>query len=187
MTLRILGIDPGSRITGFGIIDVEGSRVRYVTSGCVRMKNNDALPERLKTIYEGVHDIVDLHKPQVMAIEQVFMKVNVNSALKLGQARGAAICAGVMQSLSVYEYSPTQIKQAIVGKGNAAKAQVQHMVVALLKLKGEPQADAADALACALCHSHMHQTLQQINKSAATPLNTASAMLVRGMRRGRLR
>ncbi len=182
MTLRILGIDPGSRITGFGIIDVQGSRIRYVTSGCVRMKNNDALPERLKTIYEGIRDIVDLHKPQVMAIEQVFMKINVNSALKLGQARGAAICAGVMQLLPVYEYSPTQIKQAIVGKGNAAKAQVQHMVVALLKLKGVPQADAADALACALCHSHTHQTLQQINKSTVTPLNP-----LQGMRRGRLR
>lgn len=181
-TLRILGIDPGSRITGFGIIDAQGSRMRYVTSGCVRMQNNDALPERLKTIYEGIRDIVELHKPQVIVIEQVFMKINVNSALKLGQARGAAICAGVMQSLPVYEYTPTQIKQAIVGKGNAAKAQVQHMVVALLKLKGVPQADAADALACALCHNHTHQTLRHINKSASAPVVRA-----RGMRRGRLR
>lgn len=181
MTLRILGIDPGSRITGFGIIDVEGSRIRYVTSGCVRMQN-DGLPERLKTIYEGVRDIVELHKPQVMVIEQVFMKINVSSALKLGQARGAAICASVMQSLPVYEYTPTQIKQAVVGKGNAAKAQVQHMVVALLKIKGVPQADAADALACALCHSHTQQTLQQINKSVP-----ASSIRARGMRRGRLR
>lgn len=179
MTLRILGIDPGSRITGFGIIDVEGDRIQYVTSGCVRMQD-EALPERLKIIYEGVRDIVDLHKPQVMAIEQVFMKINVNTALKLGQARGAAICASVMQSLPVYEYTPAQIKQAMTGKGNAAKAQVQHMVVALLKLKGAPQADAADALACALCHSHTQQTLRQINKSAP-------ASLARGMRRGRLR
>lgn len=180
MTLRILGIDPGSRITGFGIIDVTGNRVEYVASGCVRMQD-DALPERLKTIYEGVRDIVELHAPQVMVIEQVFMKINVSSALKLGQARGAAICASVMQSLPVYEYTPTQIKQAIVGKGNAAKAQVQHMVVALLKLKGVPQADAADALACALCHSHTQQTLQQINKAMPTQ------KLLQGMRRGRLR
>lgn len=181
---RILGIDPGSRITGFGVIDVEGSRIQYVTSGCVRMKN-EALPERLKTIYEGIRDIVELHQPQVMAIEQVFMKNNVDSALKLGQARGAAICASVMQSLSVFEYTPAQIKQAMVGKGNATKTQVQHMVVALLKLKGVPQADAADALACALCHSHVYQTLQQINETTSSkkPL----LPLMRGMRRGRLR
>ncbi|MDX1252704.1 MAG: crossover junction endodeoxyribonuclease RuvC [Gammaproteobacteria bacterium] len=176
---RILGIDPGSRITGFGVIDIEGIHVRYVASGCVRT-DGETLAARLKTIFEGVGEIVTAHRPQVMAIEQVFMKHNVDSALKLGQARGAAICAGVMQSLPVYEYTPAQIKQAIVGKGNAAKAQVQHMVTALLKLPGAPQADAADALACALCHSHTSQTLQQIDKSLLSSR-------VRGRRAGRWR
>ncbi len=175
---RILGIDPGSRITGFGVIDVEGGRVSYVTSGCVRM-TDVSLPARLKTIFEGISEIVATYNPHVMAIEQVFMRHNVDSALKLGQARGAAICAGVVQSLLVYEYTPAQIKQAIAGKGNAAKAQVQHMVKALLKLPGSPQADAADALACALCHSHVHQTLQAMNVS--------KGQTVRGMRAGRLR
>jgi crossover junction endodeoxyribonuclease RuvC len=175
---RILGIDPGSRITGFGVIDVEGGRVSYVTSGCVRM-SDVSLPARLKTIFEGISEIVTTYNPHVMAIEQVFMRHNVDSALKLGQARGAAICAGVVQSLLVYEYTPAQIKQAIAGKGNAAKAQVQHMVKALLKLHGSPQADAADALACALCHSHVHQTLQA--------LNVSKGQAVRGMRAGRLR
>ncbi len=156
--IRILGIDPGSRITGFGVIDVSGNRVSYVASGCVRTADG-SLPERLKTIYEGVYEVVRSYQPLEMAIENVFMQKNAASALKLGQARGAAICAVVTQGIDVHEYSPTQIKQAVVGRGHADKTQVQHMVTALLKLPETPQADAADALACALCHSNTRQSL----------------------------
>jgi len=156
--IRILGIDPGSRITGFGVIDVSGNRVSYVASGCVRTADG-SLPERLKTIYEGIAEVVHCYQPLEMAIENVFMQKNAASALKLGQARGAAICAVVTQAIDVHEYSPTQIKQAVVGRGHADKTQVQHMVTALLKLPQTPQADAADALACALCHSNTRQSL----------------------------
>ncbi len=159
--IRILGIDPGSRITGFGVIDVSGSRVSYVASGCVRTADG-SLPERLKTIYEGIFEVVRCYQPLEMAIENVFMQKNAASALKLGQARGAAICAVVTQAIDVHEYSPTQIKQAVVGRGHADKTQVQHMVTALLKLPETPQADAADALACALCHSNTRQSLDYI-------------------------
>lgn len=158
---RILGIDPGSRITGFGIIDVAGTTVTYVGSGCVRISNG-ALPERLKIIFEGIIEIIETYQPAEMVIEQVFMHRNADTALKLGQARGAAICAGVTQALPVHEYAPAQIKQAMVGKGNATKEQIQHMVKVLLKLPTSPQADAADALAAALCHCHMRQVLKQI-------------------------
>ena len=161
---RILGIDPGSRITGFGVIESENQRLSYVASGCIRIQG-ETLPERLKVIFEGIHEIVETYCPDEMAIENVFMQRNADSALKLGQARGAAICAVVMQNLPVHEYTPAQIKQAITGKGNADKIQVQHMVKALLTLPASPQADAADALACALCHSHTQSTLGQINSA----------------------
>ncbi len=159
--IRILGIDPGSRVTGFGVIDVSGSRVSYVASGCVRTAEG-SLPERLKTIYEGIYEVVGHYRPDEMAIENVFMQRNAASALKLGQARGAAICAVVTQSIDVHEYSATQIKQAVVGRGHADKAQVQHMITALLKLTETPQSDAADALACALCHSNIRQSLDYL-------------------------
>jgi len=159
--IRILGIDPGSRVTGFGVIDVSGARVSYVASGCVRTTDG-TLPERLKTIYEGVAEVVRSYQPLEMAIENVFMQKNAASALKLGQARGAAICAVITQAVDVHEYSPTQIKQAVVGRGHADKVQVQHMVTALLKLPEPPQADAADALACALCHSNTRQSLDYL-------------------------
>jgi len=159
--IRILGIDPGSRVTGFGVIDVSGSSVAYVASGCVRSAEG-SLPERLKTIYEGISEVVRSYQPLEMAIENVFMQKNAASALKLGQARGAAICAVVTQAVDVHEYSPTQIKQAVVGRGHADKTQVQHMVTALLNLSEAPQADAADALACALCHSNTRQSLDYL-------------------------
>jgi crossover junction endodeoxyribonuclease RuvC len=159
--IRILGIDPGSRVTGFGVIDVAGNRVTYVASGCVRTADG-SLPERLKTIFEGISEVVRSYQPLEMAIENVFMQKNAASALKLGQARGAAICAVVTQAIDVHEYSPTQIKQAVVGRGHADKAQVQHMVTALLKLPEIPQADAADALACAICHSNTRQSLDYL-------------------------
>ena len=161
MALRILGIDPGSRITGFGVIELVQGKVVYVTSGCIRVQGQ-ALPARLKSIFDNVSEIVAEYQPQQMAIEQVFVKNNIDSALKLGQARGAAICAGMTRELEVFEYTPTQIKKAVVGKGHADKAQMQFMVRAILSLPGLPQEDAADALACALCHRHTSATLGQV-------------------------
>jgi len=149
----VLGIDPGSRITGFGLVElVTGSRPRYLASGCIRVES-ETLPQRLHEIYMGVCSIVNTYSPQEVAIEKVFVKNNVDSALKLGQARGAALVALSSCELAVHEYAPAEIKQAIVGRGNAAKSQIQHMVCALLSLPTPPQADAADALAAALCHA----------------------------------
>jgi crossover junction endodeoxyribonuclease RuvC len=156
--MRILGVDPGSRLTGFGVVALDAGRMTYVASGCVRVPAGE-LPERLKVIYDGLAQVIAEYRPTVLSIEKVFVAHNVDSALKLGQARGAAICAAVNHALSVTEYTALQIKQAIVGVGHARKEQVQHMVKALLKLSGSPQADAADALACALCHAHHAQGL----------------------------
>jgi len=150
---RILGIDPGSRLTGFGVIEFHQRQAVYVTSGCIRMQS-DSLPSRLQEIYTGINQIIEQYQPTVSAIEQVFVHRNVASALKLGQARGAAIVACVQHGLAVHEYAPNQIKQAVVGNGHADKIQVQHMVKMLLSLSNTPQADAADALAVALCHAH---------------------------------
>ncbi len=154
MNLRILGIDPGSRMTGFGIIEISKRRARFVTCGCIKMQAS-RLPERLQEIYHGVSELIKHHQPSQMAIEQVFMSRNADSALKLGQARGVAIVAGTQHSLEIYEYAPNQIKQAVVGQGHAAKQQVQQMVKILLDLPAIPLTDAADALAVALCHAHM--------------------------------
>ncbi len=162
--MRILGIDPGSRITGFGVIEVKQGRIQYVTSGCVRVSGSD-FPLRLKEVFDGVRQISQHYQPDCMAIEKVFVHKNVDSALKLGQARGAAICAVLEQALHVYEYAPTEIKKSVVGKGRAAKNQVQHMVTVLLNLPGVPQEDAADALAVALCHAHTHSALQRLGKN----------------------
>ena len=152
--MRVLGIDPGSRFTGFGVVNVlRSGKLSYIASGCVRV-TGESLSNRLKVIYEGVAEIIDTYQPGVLAVEKVFMARNADSALKLGQARGVAICAGAMRHLDVMEYTALQIKRAVVGKGHAHKTQVQHMVRALLDLSGTPQADAADALACAICHAH---------------------------------
>jgi len=156
--MRILGIDPGSRITGYGVIDIERGKSRYIASGCIRVRDK-ALPERLQEIFAGVAEIVATYAPEQMAIEQVFVHRNADSALKLGQARGAAICAATSHDLQVSEHAARAVKQAIVGKGSATKHQVQHMVCVLLGLDSTPQADAADALAVALCHGHTFQTL----------------------------
>ncbi|MEH6503288.1 MAG: crossover junction endodeoxyribonuclease RuvC [Cycloclasticus sp.] len=164
--MRILGIDPGSRVTGYGLIDVSGRNVKYVDSGCVRTGAGD-LPERLKKIFLGVREIVQHFKPQELAIEQVFMHKSAGSALKLGQGRAAAMCAVYDDDIKVYEYAARQIKQALVGKGSADKTQVQHMVKILLKLQGDPQMDASDALAVALCHFHTDQTHQATTKALA--------------------
>lgn len=158
---RILGIDPGSRITGYGIIDSDGRRSVHVASGCIRMEDK-LLPERLGAIFRGVAELVEIHQPEEMAIEDVFMAKNASAALKLGQARGAAICAGVNAGLPVSEYSPRSIKQAVVGAGGADKGQVQHMVQRILQLSDKLAADQADALAVALCHAHTNSTLVQL-------------------------
>jgi crossover junction endodeoxyribonuclease RuvC len=151
--VRILGVDPGLRVTGFGIIEKNGSRLAYVTSGCVRSGAGE-LSVRLKTILDGLAEVIAANQPQQVAIEKVFVNVNPQSTLALGQARGTAICAAVLAGLPVAEYTALQVKQSVVGKGHAAKGQVQHMVRRLLALPGDPSPDAADALACAICHAH---------------------------------
>ena len=151
--MRILGIDPGLRVTGFGLVEQTGQRLAYVTSGCIRTADAQ-LPERIKTILDGLAEVMEQGHPDHVAIEKVFVNVNPQSTLLLGQARGAAICAAVGRSLPVAEYTALQVKQAVVGNGHAKKEQVQEMVRRLLTLPGVPGTDAADALACAICHAH---------------------------------
>lgn len=152
-TTRILGIDPGSRITGFGVIDVCGREHHYVASGCIKTIPNDELVGRIAVICEHISEIIEVYRPNQAAVEKVFVNVNPAATLMLGQARGAAIAALTMRGLLVYEYTALQVKQAVVGQGKAAKEQVQHMVVSMLGLSGTPQADAADGLAVALTHA----------------------------------
>ncbi|MDD5277462.1 MAG: crossover junction endodeoxyribonuclease RuvC [Methylovulum sp.] len=161
--MKILGIDPGSRITGYGIIETTTRGYRYIASGSIRI-TADYFPDRLKQIFDGVVQIVGQHHPEEMAIEQVFMHKNADSALKLGQARGAAICAVQTVGIPVFEYAARQVKQAIAGKGNADKLQVQHMVKILLNVQGELQIDASDALGISLCHAHYQQTATMLGK-----------------------
>jgi len=149
----IFGIDPGSRITGYGIINFDGRKAHYLTSGCIQIKA-DAIAQRLQQVYHGIREVMTQFPPHEVAVEQVFMHKNPGSALKLGQARGAAIVAASLDGIVVAEYSAKQIKQAVVGYGAAQKTQVQQMVKILLNLSDVPQADAADALAVALCHAH---------------------------------
>lgn len=153
----ILGIDPGSRKTGYGVINVGRGSPEYVASGVIRIDDRLSLAERLKVIFDSVCQIIELHQPQEFAIEQVFMAKSAGSALKLGQARGAAIVAAVHHDLPVSEYEARKVKQSVVGTGAADKLQVQHMVKTLLKLTKTPQEDAADALAVALCHANTQQ------------------------------
>jgi crossover junction endodeoxyribonuclease RuvC len=151
----ILGVDPGSRKTGFGIIKTGiqgGSKVEYVTSGIVRLSTG-ALPARLKIIFDSISQLIQQYQPEEMAIEEVFLARNPSVALKLGQARGAAIVAGVTAGLTVGEYAARTVKQSVVGNGAASKEQVQHMVKHILGLPSVPTEDAADALAVALCHA----------------------------------
>jgi len=151
--MRILGIDPGLRITGFGVLDKDGQQLHYVASGCIKTPDGE-LSERLKVILGSLGDVIAQHQPAQVAVEKVFVNVNPQSTLLLGQARGAAICAAVLANLPVAEYTALQVKQAVVGNGHADKEQVQQMVQRLLKLSGTPSPDAADALACAICHAH---------------------------------
>jgi crossover junction endodeoxyribonuclease RuvC len=170
----ILGIDPGLRTTGFGVIEKHGSKLRYIASGTIKTGLEGALPPRLKIILDGVREVVATYGPHCAAIEKVFVNVNPQSTLLLGQARGAAISALVGADLDVAEYSPTQIKQSVVGTGKAAKPQVQDMVSRLLMLPGLPGSDAADALGVAICHAHSHDTLALLN--VLSPQKTALRM-----------
>ncbi|GBH26528.1 crossover junction endodeoxyribonuclease RuvC [Burkholderia vietnamiensis] len=178
--MRILGIDPGLRVTGFGVIDVSGHRLAYVASGVIRTPTAD-LATRLGTIFQGVSTLVREHAPDQAAIEQVFVNVNPQSTLLLGQARGAAICGLVAGGLPVAEYTALQLKQAVVGSGRATKSQMQEMVTRLLNLSGQPGSDAADALGMAICHAHSGNTLGTLS-------GLAPALACKGLRgrRGRL-
>ena len=152
--VRIIGVDPGSRSTGYGVIDAGGGRIVHVASGFVRAVEG-GWAERLRRIFEGVGAVIDAHAAHEFVIEKVFVHRNASSALKLGQARGVAILAGAMRSLPVHEYSPNEVKQAVTGKGHASKEQIQYMTRVLLGLREPPQTDQADALAVAICHAHM--------------------------------
>ena len=161
-TARILGIDPGLRVTGFGVIEAQGSKLSYVASGVIKTPGEENLPERIKVILDGIAEVIATYAPNQAAVEKVFVNVNPQSTLLLGQARGAAISALVLANLPVSEYTALQVKQAVVGHGKAAKEQVQSMIVRLLSLPGSPSADAADALACAIAHAHGGQGVGSI-------------------------
>ena len=162
----ILGIDPGLRTTGFGVIEKHGSKLRYIASGTIKTGSETALPPRLKVIFAGIAEIIRTYNPDCAAIEKVFVNVNPQSTLLLGQARGAAITALVGGDLDVAEYTALQVKQALTGTGKAEKAQVQDMVARLLVLPGLPGPDAADALGVAICHANSHDALALIGALA---------------------
>ena len=163
---RILGIDPGSRLTGFGVVDCTGADVRYVASGSVNSVKGE-FPDRLRMIFRSISEIAAEFQPDTVVIESVFMHKNASSALKLGHARSAAICATFALDIEVIEYAPREIKQAIVGTGAATKEQVQHMITHLLSLDGAPSPDAADALAAALCHINQRQVHERTGRAIA--------------------
>lgn len=166
--MRWIGIDPGLRTTGFGVIDVEGQRLTYVVSGTIESGDPaKGLPDRLGTLYQGVKEVLDTYQPESAAIEEVFLNVNPRSTLMLGQARGAVIAALVSANLPVSEFSALRVKQAIVGTGRAAKPQVQEMVKRLLRLSRAPGSDASDALGVAICAAHHAQIPQAITSAAS--------------------
>lgn len=150
--MRVLGIDPGSNITGYGIVEQQGNRLIHVDNGCIVTGAKNPLHIRLKSIYSGLQEVIERYQPDAVSIENIFFSQNANSALKLGQARGAAIVSSVNSGKEVFEYTPMQVKQAVVGYGRASKEQVQKMTKVLLNLPEVAQADAADALAVAICH-----------------------------------
>ena len=163
--MRILGIDPGLRTTGFGVVEVHGASLRYVASGTIKADTVGTLPQRLKTIFDGVREVAERYRPDCASVEIVFVNVNPQSTLLLGQARGAALTALVAHELAVDEYTALQMKKAIVGHGQARKEQVQEMVKRLLALPGLPGKDAADALGLAICHAHAGASLAALARS----------------------
>ncbi|KMK51977.1 Holliday junction resolvase [[Actinobacillus] muris] len=186
----ILGIDPGSRVTGYGVIRQMGRQLDYLGSGAIRTAVDD-LPSRLKRIYAGVSEIIQQFQPDMFAIEQVFMAKNADSALKLGQARGTAIVAAVNHDLPVFEYAARLVKQTVVGIGSADKVQVQEMVTRILHLSAKPQADAADALAIAITHAHsMQHSLRvaaQTTQAVSSEKEQILALMKTRYSRGRFR
>lgn len=178
---RILGVDPGSRKTGFGIVEVNGKQIQHVVNGRLMVGDGD-FSDRLKQIFDGLTELIERYQPQTLAVEKVFLHKNADSALKLGQARGAAICAAVNQQLAVHEYSATQIKKAVVGNGHAKKDQVQYMMSVMLKLPETPLEDAADALACAITHANYDAMLSGIQSKLPAGMRTSRR---RGGRYGR--
>lgn len=169
--MKILGIDPGSRITGYGVISKEGNRLIHVDNGAIFTDKAKDFPARLERIYRGLAEIIETYRPDAVAVENIFFSNNVQSALKLGQARGAAIVAGVIAGLPVFEYTALQVKQAVVGNGKAAKQQVQQMIKVLLNLPEIAQEDASDALAVAVCHANssaLSGMLKMMDKAGKT-------------------
>ncbi|MFM7570142.1 MAG: crossover junction endodeoxyribonuclease RuvC [Betaproteobacteria bacterium] len=181
--MRILGIDPGLRRTGFGVIEQTGSSLTYVASGVIKVPDGELAP-RLRTIHEGVSEVIDTWRPDLASVEIVFVNVNPQATLALGQARGVAVAALALRDLAVYEYTALQVKQSVVGYGRAGKEQVQAMVRRLLQLPGDPSADAADALACAICHAHAASLATQLSTAGVLARTARSGARARG---GRLR
>lgn len=174
----ILGIDPGSRKTGYGVVSMVGNKLTYLGSGCiVTGTSEDPLHKRLLVVLEAISEIIDQFKPDQMAVEQTFLSKNVQSTIKLSEARAVALVTGAKAGIEVFEYTPTQIKQAVVGYGQAEKTQVQYMVKTLLKLSGNPQADAADALACAICHGYTHKVSTLMNNNIKLSSSQSNPML----------
>lgn len=172
--MRVLGIDPGSRITGYGLVEQQGSRLVHVDNGAIFTDKAQDFPGRLKLIFVGITAVIEEYRPDAVAVEDIFFSTNVNSALKLGQARGAAISAAVHADLPVFEYTALQVKKAVVGQGKAAKEQVQKMVCALLSLPEIAQADASDAVAVAICHLNSYK-LREKSGPAAQPSRRSSS------------
>ncbi|MBO6258028.1 MAG: crossover junction endodeoxyribonuclease RuvC [Succinivibrio sp.] len=164
--MLVIGIDPGSRITGYGIVNSLGGQLEYIGSGCIHT-GNGVLSEKLQVIYENVSLLLEQFKPDCMAIEETFLSKNVQSTVKLSEARAVAIVAGANHGLPVYEYTPMQIKQAVVGTGGATKDQVKYMVRMILHLNGTPQTDAADALSCAICHANTIRVTKAMGQEVA--------------------
>jgi len=173
--MRILGIDPGLQTTGFGVVDVDDQSLRYVASGTISTRHLDRgnLPERLKVLFDGIGEIVSRYQPDASAVEIIFVNVNPQSTLLLGQARGACITALVTSNLTVAEYTALQMKQAVAGHGGAAKAQVQEMVKRLLQLPGVPGSDAADALGIAITHAHVGSSMARLGQATALGRSTS--------------
>ncbi len=181
--MRILGIDPGLRRTGFGVIEKRGATLGYLASGVIRVPDGELAP-RLRTIHEGITEVINTWKPDLASVEIVFVNINPQATLALGQARGAAVAALAIRDLPVHEYTALQVKQSVVGYGRAGKEQVQAMVRRLLQLPSDPSADAADALACAICHAHASALSGQLGAAGILARTARSGARSRG---GRLR